>query len=340
VNVAVLGAGFAGGIHAQAWAGVGAGSLLVVDADAERAREVAERWGGRASTSLEDAFGQGIDAVSVCLPTALHAEAAIAAARAGTHVLCEKPMAMSLEQADRTIAAAEGAGTTLMVAHVLRFWPEYERLGELVRGGRLGALRALTCHRLVTRPGGYAPWLLDPAQGLGLAEVAIHDLDIAAHLLGRPRAIAAHGVRDGEGWSHLQTLLRCDQDVVASVEAGWGTPAAEPFVAGFSAVFEGGLAEYDSRRRPTFRIVAGERIEEGESPRGETEGGPWAFDVAGYLREVEYFAACVRDGRPPERCPPADARQALELALAALEAARTGVEVELPAARGAGTDTL
>ena len=106
------------------------------------------------------------------------------------------------------IAAADGAGVTLMVAHVLRFWPEYERLGELVADGRLGALRALSCHRLVTRPGPYAPWLLDPAQGLGLAEVAIHDLDIAAHLLGRPRAIAAHGVRDGAGWAHVQTLLR------------------------------------------------------------------------------------------------------------------------------------
>jgi predicted dehydrogenase len=136
-------------------------------------------------------------------------------------------------------------------------------------------------------------------------------------------------VQDGSGWAHLQVLLRYDPDVVASVEAGWGTPAAEPFAAGFRAVFEGGLAEYDSRRRPTFRVVAGDRVEDGDSPRGETEGGPWAFDVAGYLREVEYFAACVRDGSRPERCPPEDARQALELALAVTEAARTGGEVLL-----------
>ncbi len=113
------------------------------------------------------------------------------------------------------------------------------------------------------------------------------------------------------------------------METGWGTPAAEPFVAGFRAVFEHGLAEYDSRRRPTFRVVGPDGVEEGDSPQAETEGGPWAFDVAGYLREVEYFAACVRDGRPPERCPPGDARQAVELALAALEAASTGAEIEL-----------
>jgi predicted dehydrogenase len=333
MNVAVVGAGFAGGIHAQAWTGAGAADLLVVDADAGRAEAVVERWGGRPSTRLEDALAPGVDAVSVCLPTALHAEWTLAAARAGKHVLCEKPMAMTLDEADRMIAAAEEAGVTLMVAHVLRFWPEYERLAGLVAGGRLGALRALTCHRLVTRPGPYAPWLLDPAAGLGLAEVAIHDLDTAALLVGRPRAVAAQGVPDGAGWAHLQALLRCETGVVASVEAGWGTPAAEPFAAGFRAVFEGGLAEYDSRRRPTFRVVAGGRVEEGDSPRGETEGGPWAFDVAGYIREVEYFARCVRDGSPPELCPPEDARQALELALAVLEAARTGSEVELPGVR-------
>jgi UDP-N-acetylglucosamine 3-dehydrogenase len=329
MNVAVVGAGFAGGIHAQAWAELGAGSLLVVDADAERARAVAERWGARASTAVGDALGPAIDTVSVCLPTAFHADVTLGAVRAGKHVLCEKPMAMSADEAERMIEAAADAGVTLMVAHVLRFWPEYDVLGELVTTRRLGGLRALSCYRLVTRPGDYAPWLLDPEQGLGLGEVMIHDLDIAAFLLGRPSAIVAHGVRDGSGWAHLQALLRYEADVTVSVEAGWGTPAAEPFVAGFRAVFEEGLAEYDSRRRPTLRIVAGGRVEESESPGGETEGGPWAFDVAGYLREVEYFSACVRDGVPPDRCPPDDARQALELVLAAMEAARSGEEIEL-----------
>lgn len=329
MNVAVVGAGFAGGIHAQAWAGVGAESLLVVDADAERARAVAERCGARPTTALEDALTPAIDVVSVCLPTAFHADVTLRAVRAGKHVLCEKPMAMTHGEAERMIEAAADAGVTLMVAHVLRFWPEYDVLGDLVSSRRLGGLRALSCYRLVTRPGEYAPWLLDPEQGLGLGEVMIHDLDIAAFLLGRPRAIAAQGVPDGGGWAHLQALLRSQAGVVVAVEAGWGTPAGDPFVAGFRAVFDGGLAEYDTRRRPTLRIVAGDRVEEGDSPQGETEGGPWAFDVAGYLREVEYFSACVRDGRPPERCPPEDARRALHLVLASMEAARSGDEIEL-----------
>jgi UDP-N-acetylglucosamine 3-dehydrogenase len=331
MRVAVLGAGFAGGIHAQAWSGIpGADLALVVDADEDRARRLAERWDVAWGTSLDGALGEEIAAVSVCLPTALHEQATVAAARGGKHVLCEKPMALDLAAADRMISVAAEAGVTLMVGHVLRFWPEYEKLRELAVTGALGALRSLACARHVTRPGPYAPWLLDPGQGLGLAEVAIHDIDIAADLIGRPQAIAAQGVRDGGGWRILQALLRFEGESVACVETGWGTPAAEPFVAGFRAFFERGLVEYDSRRRPTFRIVTDDRIEEGDSPAGETEGGPWAFDVAGYLREVEYFAACVAAGRPASRCPPEAGRQALELALTAFEAADSGRELPLP----------
>jgi predicted dehydrogenase len=239
-------------------------------------------------------------------------------------------MAMDVAEADRMIAAASASGVTLMVAHVLRFWPEYVRLRELAAGGELGRLHALACSRLVTRPGPYAPWLLDPAQGLGLAEVAIHDLDIVASLLGRPRGVVAQGVRDGAGWSHLQSLLRFENGTIAAVESGWGTPSSDPFAAGFRAKFEHGIMEYDSRRRPTLRIAREDRVDEGPAPAGETEGGPWAFDVAGYIAEVGYFAACLREGRAPDRCPPGAARQAVALSLAALEAAATGSEVILP----------
>ncbi len=330
MRVAVVGAGFAGGIHAQAWAALDGVELLVVDREPELAGAVAGRWGGASGSSLDEALAPEIDVVDVCLPTALHAELSIRAARAGKHVLCEKPMAMTPTEAERMIAAAAESGTTLMVAHVLRFWPEYERLGELAAEGELGRLRALSCSRFVTRPGPYAPWLLDPAQGLGLAEVAVHDLDIAASLLGRPRSVVANGVPDGAGWSHLQAVLRFEDGATAAVESGWGTPPSDPFAAGFRATFEHGVAEYDSRRRPTLRVAREEGVEEGEAPAGETEGGPWAFDAAGYLAEVAYFAACLRAGRPPERCPPGAARQAVELSLAVLEAAASEREVTLP----------
>ncbi|MFN8186065.1 MAG: Gfo/Idh/MocA family oxidoreductase [Gaiellales bacterium] len=329
MRVAVVGAGFAGGIHAQAWAGLDGVDVVVADADRERAAAVAQRWGAEPAAAPEAALAPDIDVVDVCLPTWQHAELAIAAARAGKHVLCEKPMAMTVAECERMIEAAQEAGVTLMVGHVLRFWPEYERLRGLVERGELGRLRALACHRLVTRPGPYAPWMLDPAQGLGLGEVAIHDLDVVASLLGPPGSIVAQGVREGAGWSHLQALLRYGDGVTAMVEAGWGTPAAEAFNAGFHAFFEHGVVEYDSRRRPTLRIVRDGGVEEGKSPQAETEGGPWAFDATPYVLEVEEFARCLADRRAPERGRPVDARRAVELTLTAFRAAETGLELPL-----------
>lgn len=334
LRVAILGAGFAGTFHAQAWAECpGAELAAVVDAEPARVREVTERFGGEPAGSLERALAADVDVVDVCLPTSLHEETTLAALAAGKHVLCEKPIALDLASADRMLAAARATGTTLMVAHVLRFWPEYERLGELAAEGELGSLRALSCSRLVATPGPYAPWLLDPQRGLGLGEVIVHDLDIAAALLGRPRSVVATGVRDETGWSHLQALLRFDGNRVATVEAGWHVPEAQPFAAVFRAVCERGIAEYDSRRQPTLSVARDGVVEEVDvGSAGKTEGGPWTFDAAGYIREVEYFAGCIRERREPERCPPAAGRQALELTLAALESAATGAENTLPPA--------
>lgn len=331
LRVAILGAGFAGTFHAQAWAEcAGAQLAAVVDSELSRACEVAERFGGEPAGSLERALASDVDIVDVCLPTWLHEEVTLAALAAGKHVLCEKPIALDLAAADRMLDAARRAGATLMVAHVLRFWPEYERLGELTAAPEPGALRALSCSRLVATPGPYAPWLLDPERGLGLGEVIVHDLDVAAALLGRPHSVAAAGVRDETGWSHLQALLRFDGERVATIEAGWHVPEAQPFAATFRAVCDSGIVEYDSRRRPTLSLVrdgGAEEIDVGTA--GTTEGGPWAFDAAGYVREVEYFAACVRERREPGRCPPAAGRQALELTLAVLEAAASRAEITL-----------
>ena len=340
LRVAILGAGFAGTFHAQAWAQcAGAQLAAVVDSELARAREVAERFGGEPAGSLERALAADVDIVDVCLPTALHEQPTLAALAAGKHVLCEKPMALDLASADRMLDAAQEAGATLMVAHVLRFWPEYERLGELAAEGELGPLRALSCSRLVATPGPYAPWLLDPQRGLGLGEVIVHDLDIAAALLGRSRSVVATGVRAETGWSHLQVLLRFDGNRVATVEAGWHVPEAQPFAATFRAVCESGIVEYDSRRQPTLSVVRDGGVEEIDAgAAGKTEGGPWAFDAAGYIREVEYFATCVRERREPERCPPAAGRQALELTLAALESVAAGAEITLPPVLGAGPD--
>jgi predicted dehydrogenase len=287
--VAIVGAGFIGGIRS----GLGGHRRVASHRrlQLDRARAVAGRWRAAAASSLEAALAR-IDVVDVCLPTA-GTPGCRSTRRTPGSTCSARSDGDDVAECDRMIDAAREQGVTLMVGHVLRFWPDL-RLQQLNLEQKAGgAAPSARLPRLVSRPGPYAPWLLDPVQGLGLGEVAVHDLDMVTALLGRPVSLAASGVPDGAGFAHLHVLLRLAGDAVATVEAGWGTPGAEPFNAGYRAFFEHGVVEYDARRRPTLRIARGSGIEEGDSPAVETEGGPWAFDATPYVLEVEEFARCV-----------------------------------------------
>lgn len=333
LNVALVGAGFAGRIHFDAWANVhGARVAVVVDADERRARELADLDNAEWDTVYERVLERSdIDVVDICAPTSVHVEYVVLAAQAGKHVLCEKPIAISLADADRAIDTCRQAGVAFMVGHVLRFWHEYEFLKGATAEGMFGHPHSLTCSRLVKAPDWTAGnWLLDPAQSLGAAgEVMIHDLDVVCWLLGRPCSVSASGRRDGGGWSHMQALLRYEAGapVLATVEAGWDAPDEEPFTAQFRAVFDEAIVEYDSRRESTLAVSG--RPAPSVRQAEKTQGGPWSFDAAPYFAEVDYFAARIRDGSLPDRCPPEDARQALEFVLAVIESASSGHEVPL-----------
>lgn len=310
------------------------GELLAVASRAgERATAFAAEHGiPRAYGSYEALLDDDeIDAVYVPLPNSMHRDWTIRAAEAGKHVLCEKPIAISLADADRAIDTCRQAGVAFMVGHVLRFWHEYEFLKGATAEGMFGHPHSLTCSRLVKAPDWTAGnWLLDPAQSLGAAgEVMIHDLDVVCWLLGRPCSVSASGRRDGGGWSHMQALLRYEAGapVLATVEAGWDAPDEEPFTAQFRAVFDEAIVEYDSRRESTLAVSG--RPAPSVRQAEKTQGGPWSFDAAPYFAEVDYFAARIRDGSLPDRCPPEDARQALEFVLAVIESASSGHEVPL-----------
>ena len=137
-----------------------------------------------------------VEAVDVCLPTDRHAPVAIAALRAGKHVLLEKPMALDGETADRIIDEAARANRTLMIAQVLRFQPTFQMLSEMVKSGRLGAVRSALFRRRCAAPA-WSKWLANPGQsGGGVFDLLIHDVDFCIHLFGAPAAVSATGYED------------------------------------------------------------------------------------------------------------------------------------------------
>ena len=277
----------------------------------------------RRCASLDELLGdEAIDAVVVATPSDLHAELSCRALSAGKHVLCEKPMALTLEDCDRMLAAARAAGRVLMIGHCIRFWGEYVAAAELVRSGRYGRLLSLRLSRQCGVPGfGANDWFTDPARsGAVPLDLHIHDVDYALGLLGKPTAVRARGVVGPTGGYH-QIAASFDygpDGPVVELGAGWLPGKAVPFVMAFRMCLEGATLLYSSDAEPAGRLY--------------TDTGPTELPVesrSGYEAEMDHFIQCVQQGRPSPVAPPESSRESVAVVLAELQSIGTGRAVEI-----------
>ena len=331
VRVSIIGAGFMGSTHAAGYAALGTRVRVktVCARSLERAAPVASTVGAEPSVDIEAVLRDPeVDAVDICLPTPVHREFAERALSAGKHVLLEKPIALTINDADAIIAAAERSGKVLMVGLVLRFWPEYVRLQRLVQAGGLGRPRAVSTQRL-SPPADWTDWLGDREQSGGTAvDLLIHDFDQMNALLGTPLSVYAREPEPG----HVQAIVEYD-GATGIAEGSMTMPRSYPFSSSIRVLGSDGVAEYDFSAAP----VEGEgNIGASSSPRGlrvypaggemrleEVESAdPWA-------PEIEYFVACVERSSSPERGTGEQARQALAVSLAVNESLRDGHAVQV-----------
>ena len=332
LDVAVLGSGFMGGTHARAFANLADVNLVAVSSRSEEkarglAEEVGCEWTTDAMALIED---PRIEAVSITLPTQLHKEFTVAALNAGKHVLVEKPMALSLEECDAMIEAAEETGRVLMVAHVLRFWPEYVAVADLVKSGELGKPLSATATRYIEFPG-WADWFRNPEwTGGAVLDLHIHDLDTLNWLFGKPKSVYAEGRRGAYGgWDQAMTLVDYG-DVKAFAEGNALMPKGYPFTMTLAVRCEKGNVEYTLRAGGEQVDSAADGInalmvyEPGKEPRPLR---PPAGD--GYADQIAYFTQCILQGRQPERGTPQQGRLAVETALAARTSIDTGAVIQL-----------
>ena len=308
-----------GSTHAAAWSSLDGRARLshVTSRTLEKAQRLAEPVGATAGTDPWAALADpDVDAVDICLPTPLHREAAERALAAGKHVLLEKPIALTLEDADAIVAAAQRADRVLMVGHVLRFFPAYAELRRRVQAGELGRLRALTAQSLSAAPD-WAQWLTDPVLSGGVAvDLMIHDLDQANLLLGPARRAYARPVgADGGG---ALAIVEHERGT-AVLEGSMAMPAAYPFSSLLRLVGDGGVAEYAFSAEPA---ESGGNI--GEPSLGAVRlfpaaGAPRELPVAAddpWALQAAAFADCIEGGSAPGHGTAEQARDALRVALA------------------------
>jgi UDP-N-acetylglucosamine 3-dehydrogenase len=333
VRIGILGAGFMGKTHAQAFAKIPDVEIAaVVSRRIARAAEVASMFGARALTDpgvvLAD---ESIDAIDVTYPTALHREYVIAGLEHGKHVFCEKPIALTLEDADAMIMAARRSSRVFQVAHVLRFWPEYRLIHDLIATGEVGRPLCGFASRLSFRPN-WAEWIRDPNQSGGqVIDLMIHDFDYLNWLFGLPKWVSAIGFVGPSGvQDHVFASLAYD-GTCSLVEGSAMMPDSFPFSSMVRITCEKGVLEYSFR-------AAGPSVEMGQKTNVLTyfpyEGEAQQLEtpqVNPYEAECAYFVDCMRGKIDSTSAPltPEQARAALAVALAARESLYSGAPATL-----------
>ncbi|MEZ3159192.1 Gfo/Idh/MocA family oxidoreductase [Microbacterium sp. BWT-B31] len=190
----------------------------VYSGSAERAQRYAADNGiAFGSSDLAELLALDIDAVYVSSHNDLHHSQAIAAIAAGKHVLCEKPLALSIDDAENMVAAADEAGVVLAVNHHLPFSPVHQRVRELVQSGAIGKVLSVRIGHAVLLPERLRGWRTGGARGGGVAlDITCHDASVLNPLLGRARRVTALGVKQGP-WAGdtadaIMTVIEYDND--------------------------------------------------------------------------------------------------------------------------------
>jgi predicted dehydrogenase len=239
-------------------------------------------------------FDADLDAVDICLPHYIHAEAIIAAAAAGRHILCEKPLCLTVEEADRVRLAIEAAGVTLMCAHNQLFLPAVAKAKQLLDEGILG-----TVYEVRTTDSFFNDfdpqnmgWRATAATSGGgeLIDTGYHPTYLMLHLAGgspveATALLSRHRLRFMEGEDSAQVLVRFDNGVVGQLVTSWAYDPP-PGTEKFSVVGERGSLASDGRS-----LVVTLRGSGGQTYDFE--------DVDTYVSEIGHFADCLRSGTRP-----------------------------------------
>jgi predicted dehydrogenase len=235
LGVGVIGCGWAGRQHARAYTLLRDRVELVAaaDVDEEKARLFAQEWGFSSwhRDYREVLSNPRVEAVSICLPVYLHAEVSVEAAEAEKHVLCEKPMAGTLEEADEMIRAAGRSGVKLMIAETVRFKSVNLKLKEMLEEGAIGEVflvrifRDHEMHEYIRA----RPWMLDKRKAAGGIWMAggIHDVDALRMLIGEVEAVslfqAKSVIPEMEGDDTSAALLKFVNGAVGVVTESFST---------------------------------------------------------------------------------------------------------------------
>ena len=234
-----------------------------------------------------------IDAIDICLPPALHRSVAIAALDAGKHVLCEKPMALTIEDCAAMQQAAVNNKRILNIAHVLPFMSAFQFAAQSTADGRFGSLRSAHFRRVIADPTWLPDFYKPEKVGGPMIDLLVHDAHLMRLMLGMPTEVTAIGWRTGKVLKFAQMLYRfADTTRVATAIGGVSTSAARQFSHGIELQWEEAAMNFESTAATAVQTQTGPLLCHGDSDASLIEL-PHQDEVDPFLAELDDFAAAI-----------------------------------------------
>lgn len=308
MRIGVIGGGAMGQHHIRNYSEMKDVELVgICDTDRNKAISLAKYYKTDPFFDPKELLKQELDAVSVVVPTTLHYSVGMDIIDSGTDLLVEKPIADTLENADKMINAAHDSKVKFMVGHIERFNPAVSKLKEIVDSGKLGKIVSISTKRV----GPFNPRIRDV--GI-IMDLAVHDIDVISYLYGKKinevYAIAGKNIHSFE--DHASILLKCDDNLSGMVETNWLTPHK---MRNLTAIGLKGVAYLDYIKQ-TVEIhdeawIQTAKVEQKEPLRNE----------------LEHFIQAVKNDDTPLISNGETSRHALETAMAAIESYQKGTAI-------------
>ncbi|UKS66667.1 Gfo/Idh/MocA family protein [Rossellomorea marisflavi] len=303
--------------------------VAVCDIVKDRAEEMADQIGAKAYTDYKDLLkDESIEAVSVCTPNALHAPISVDALKAGKHVLCEKPMATSTEEAEAMIVAANEAGRKLMIGHNQRFVPSHQKAKELISKGEAGKIYSF---RTAFGHGGPEGWSVDGKDSWffkkeeafigAMGDLGVHKTDLMRYILGEEFVevgafVETSSKENADVDDTAVCVLKTESGTIGTLAASWSYQKEDN-----STVIYGEKAVLRLEEDPVNSLVV--QYSTGEVVKYEL-GGIQTNDDGGQSASgvIDRFVTSVVEDLPAA-VPGEEAMKSLQVVLGALESSKT-----------------
>ena len=328
MKVGIVGAGFMGTTHAAGWAETPAEIIGFIAETTQESGTLAKRYNAKVYPSFDDMLPE-VDVIDICSPTHLHHEMVLKAAAAGKHIVCEKPLARTTNQAQEMLAACEKAGVQLLVAHVVRFFPEYALARSAVVEGQVGKPAVIRLHRGSYRPKKPAGnWFLDEEKSGGiLMDLMIHDYDYARWVAGEVESVSARRVTELHPDAPIDyglVILSHRSGALSHIAGAWAYPPPT-FRTHLEIAGDRGLIEFDSEGTAPIQNLI---LKTGGSDAPDVALPSSPVSESPYTTQIKEFYSALAEGKPA-RVSATDGLVAVQIAEAAIQSSHTGQPVKL-----------